>query len=92
MIAWWQSLPAPVRAAIVNTWPTFILTSQTVLVTIVVCASNANALGTPQSTFAYIEKNWWSIFIAIVLPLAFRSRQGYVNGQKIQTLQEQKGP
>jgi hypothetical protein len=83
-----MALPAPWRGSISNATSSVLLTGQTAFWVLLGCAAAANAVDTPGDTLHYFSNHWYGIMIGIILPTAYRARQGYEHAQTVQSLQD----
>jgi hypothetical protein len=86
VVALWQGLPAAWQEGIRRASVSAGLSLQTGFLVLVGAAAQANQVGSPGALFHYILGNWWSVAIALILPLAFRARQGVVAAANTVTL------
>ena len=78
LYAWWNAIPAAIRepirsAAVSGSW-----TVQTAFWVLLGAASSDGANDTPQHFLQYIGGHYWGVIVGILLPTAYRARQGFL--------------
>lgn len=76
--AYWQSLPSAIREPIKSGIVATSFALQTGCFVLLGAAVQAGQADTPADTLAYFAGHWWGVAIGILLPAAYRARQGRV--------------
>lgn len=77
----WQRLPPSVREPIKSAIVAIAISVQTCFFALLGAAVQAGAAGSPQDLLCYIWTHAWGVAIGIILPAAYRARQGRVAAQ-----------
>jgi hypothetical protein len=75
--AWWEAIPAPVREPIKSACVSAGWTLQTAFWMLFGSASQDGHNTSPADFAGYAWTHGWGIFVGILLPTAYRARQGY---------------
>jgi hypothetical protein len=78
LIAVWQGLPASVREPIRSGLVSFAFSVQTAGLVLIGAAAQAGDVGSPGDLLHYVHDHWWGVTIALILPTAYRARQGAI--------------
>ena len=75
---WWQSLPSQVRSPIKSALVAIGISLQTAFLVLTGAAAQAGQIGDPLTLLHYFSAHWWGVAVGLVLPAAYRARQGRV--------------
>ena len=75
---WWQNLPASIREPVKSAAVSAFFALQTAFLVLVGAAAQAGQIGSPQELVHYFVTHWWGVAVGLVLPAAYRARQGRV--------------
>jgi hypothetical protein len=74
----WQLLPSQVRSPIKSGLVATFFALQTAFLVLVGAAAQAGQIGDPLTLLHYFSAHWWGVAVGLVLPAAYRARQGRV--------------
>ena len=74
----WNDLPPAIREPIKSAVVAIAISVQTCFFALLGAAVQAGAAGSPQDLLCYIWTHAWGVAIGIILPAAYRARQGRV--------------
>jgi hypothetical protein len=74
----WTSLPPAIREPIRSGFVAISIALQTAFFVLVGAAAQAGQIGTPTELLHYGCTHWWGVAVGLVLPAAYRARQGRV--------------
>jgi hypothetical protein len=74
----WESIPTAIREPIKSGFIASFFALQTAFLVLVGAAAQAGQIGTPVELTHYFCTHWWGVAIGLLLPAAYRARQGKV--------------
>ena len=83
---WWAGLPASVREPIKSAIISASLALQTAFLVLTGAAAQAGQIGDPGTLLHYYSAHWWGVAVGLVLPAAYRARQGRVAAENTVSL------
>lgn len=78
MWVWWQSLPSQIREPVKSAVIATTLSAQTAFWVLLGAAVQAGSANDPQTLLTYFWNHAWGVAIGVVLPAAYRARQGRI--------------
>ena len=83
--SWWEGIPSPIREPIRSAAVTVGLSTQLTFWLLFGAAAQDGHLTSPLDFIGYCWTHAWGAVVGILLPIAYRSRQGFASATKTMT-------
>ena len=74
----WNALPSSIREPVKSAIIASGIALQTAFLVLVGAAAQAGQIDSPATLAHYFCTHWWGVAIGLILPAAYRARQGHI--------------